>query len=299
VALRLAYQIERVLEVNVVVALLEPTGARVAAVAGTDQRLVGTVLGPDTPFARVAEGNARSMQVRGGALGELVPDRRKQDHTEITMLHLQDHGEPIGGVAFWRTPSGPLPSSALAEVREILHQAEPRLRAAIATEKIHDSTRNDPLTGLPNRKTLEEHVQRLGESDGALIVADLDRFKELNDTLGNPAGDAALVHFARVLNGEVRGDDIAARIGGEEFAVWLPGTDMAAALRVAERIRASLATTAWDWQGRPWSLSASFGVAGCPETTRNVHNLMSRADSALSQAKRSGRDRVAAAPAGR
>ena len=166
-------------------------------------------------------------------------------------------------------------------------------------EKIDHSARNDHLTGLPNRNTLEEHMGRVGQSDGAVIMADLDRFQELNDTLGHPAGDAALVHFARVLNREVRGDDVAARIGGQEFAVWLPGTNLASALRVAERIRASLATTAWDWQGRPWSLSASLGVAGCPETTRSVQNLMSRAEVALHQAKKAGRDRVAAASASR
>ena len=300
VALRLAYQIERVAGVSVVVALLEPAGARIAAVSGTaDQRLVGTMLGSETPFVRVAQGTARSMQVRGRALTELVSNRRNEESSQVTMLHLQDQGEAIGAVAFWRTPPGPLPAAALAELEEILHQAEPRFRAAMEMEKIDHSARNDHLTGLPNRNTLEEHMGRVGQSDGAVIMADLDRFQELNDTLGHPAGDAALVHFARVLNREVRGDDVAARIGGQEFAVWLPGTNLASALRVAERIRASLATTAWDWQGRPWSLSASFGVADCPETTRSVQNLMSRADAALYQAKNAGRDRVAEASASR
>lgn len=298
VALRLAYQIERVLDVNVVVALLESSGARIAAVSGTaDQRLVGTALGADTPFARVAAGSARTMQVRGGALNDLVPNRRNQEAAQVTLIHMQDNGEPIGAVAFWRVPASPLPTAALAEVQEVLHQAEPRFRAAMAMERVHHSARNDHLTGLPNRKSLEEHMQRVGESEGAVIMADMDRFKELNDTLGHPAGDAALVHFAQVLNREIRGDDVAARIGGEEFAVWLPGTELAAALRVAERIRASVATTAWDWQGRPWSLSASFGVAGCPENTRSIQNLMSRADAALYQAKHTGRDRVTAASA--
>jgi diguanylate cyclase (GGDEF)-like protein len=86
--------------------------------------------------------------------------------------------------------------------------------------------------------------------------------------------------------------DTAARVGGEEFLLWLPGTSLEEGMRVAERIRVRLATTAWDWQGRAWPLSASFGVAGWPETTRSRENLAAQADAALYAAKRAGRDRV-------
>ena len=79
-----------------------------------------------------------------------------------------------------------------------------------------------------------------GQSRGALVFADLDRFKTLNDTLGHPAGDAALVHFARILTEQIRGGDIAARAGGEEFAVWLPDTALETGMRIAERIRIKL-----------------------------------------------------------
>jgi two-component system cell cycle response regulator len=128
-----------------------------------------------------------------------------------------------------------------------------------------------------------------------LIYADLDKFKLLNDTLGHPAGDAALVHFSRLVHDIIRGADTASRVGGEEFAIWLPGASLAVGLQVAERIRIRLATTAWDWQGRTWPLSVSLGVASLPETTRSVENLMAQADTALLEAKRGGRDRVQAA----
>jgi diguanylate cyclase (GGDEF)-like protein len=85
---------------------------------------------------------------------------------------------------------------------------------------------------------------------------------------------------------------VAARIGGEEFAIWLPGTDLDLGARIAERIRIKLGTTPWDWQGRSWPLSASFGVAASPETSRSVDNLRIQADAALYVAKRSGRNRV-------
>jgi len=297
IALRLAYQIERVLEVHAVVALIEPAGARVAAVSGgADNRLVGTLLPDESPLGRVAHGSARSMQVQGEALADLISDRRQHDRTQITMLHLQDQGEPIGAVAFWRSPSGPLSGTALAEVKEILHQAEPRFRAAMMVEKDQREASSDHLTGLPNRKVLEQRMKGLGEATGALIVADLDGFKSLNDTLGHPAGDAALVHFANTINHVVRETDQAARIGGEEFAVWLPEADVSSALAVANRIRERFEKSSWDWQGRSWPLSASFGIAACPENTPSLDTLLARAGAALNQAKKDGRNRAVAAP---
>ncbi len=100
------------------------------------------------------------------------------------------------------------------------------------------------------------------------------------------------MHLGRILHEQVRGVDAAARVGGEEFLLWLPGTSLEEGVRVAERIRVRLATTTWDWQGRVWPLSASFGVAGWPETTRSRENLAAQADAALYAAKRGGRDRV-------
>ena len=124
------------------------------------------------------------------------------------------------------------------------------------------------------------------------MYADLDRFKLLNDTLGHAAGDAALIHFARIIQGQIRGDDMAARIGGEEFAVWLPKADLETGARIAERIRIKLGTTPWDWKGRSWPLSASFGAAACPETGRTLKLLPAQADAALYVAKKAGRNRV-------
>jgi diguanylate cyclase (GGDEF)-like protein len=151
---------------------------------------------------------------------------------------------------------------------------------------------SDPLTGLHNRRGLEEVLSRRDAGEGALIYADFDRFKLLNDTLGHPAGDAALIHFARIIREQIRGGDVAARIGGEEFAIWLPGTDLDLGARIAERIRIKLGTTPWDWRGRSWPLSASFGVAASPETSRSLDNLRIQADAALYVAKKSGRNRV-------
>ena len=125
-----------------------------------------------------------------------------------------------------------------------------------------------------------------------MIYADLDRFKLLNDTLGHPAGDAALVHFARLCGQATGRGDVVARIGGEEFAIWLPGATLTEGAEAAERVRAALEGGEWAWQGREWPLTASFGVVGCPESVPRVEQLAQRADAALYQAKESGRNRV-------
>ena len=138
-------------------------------------------------------------------------------------------------------------------------------------------------------------MNRPGHSAGVLIAVDIDHFKTLNDTLGHAAGDAALVDVASLLRSHIRGSDVAARVGGEEFGIWLPGAPLEVGQRIAERTRARLADTSWDWQGNPWSLTASFGVAGCPDSTRSVQNLATLADKALYQAKREGRNKVSVA----
>jgi diguanylate cyclase (GGDEF)-like protein len=100
------------------------------------------------------------------------------------------------------------------------------------------------------------------------------------------------MHFARIIREQIRSGDVGARIGGEEFAVWLPGTGLELGARIAERIRLKLGTTPWDWQGKAWPLSASFGVAACPDTADQVADLLGQADAALYVAKNSGRNRV-------
>ena len=161
--------------------------------------------------------------------------------------------------------------------------------------ELRQTAKTDALTGLKNRRGLEEELTKLGSEHGALIYADLDKFKGLNDALGHPAGDAALVHFAGIIRDHVRSTDTAARIGGEEFAVWLPEATVERGVEIAERIRQSLGHRLWIWQQHQWPLTASFGVAGCPETSRSRQNLPAQADAALYQAKNGGRNRVATA----
>ena len=156
----------------------------------------------------------------------------------------------------------------------------------------------DGLTGLANRRQCEEtlasELVRLERFGGplALVVADLDWFKDVNDRFGHPSGDAVLREFAALVQETVRDVDLAGRWGGEEFLLILPGTDLAGGARVAERIRVALAgRIVLSSAGSPISVTASFGVAATPPAT-SAAELFSAADAALYEAKRNGKNRV-------
>jgi diguanylate cyclase (GGDEF)-like protein len=160
----------------------------------------------------------------------------------------------------------------------------------------------DGLTGLANRRQCEEslaaELARLERFGGALavVVADLDWFKDVNDRYGHPSGDAVLREFAQLLQETVRDVDLAGRWGGEEFVLILPGTDLGGGAQVAERVRAALAgRIVLSADGSPIPVTASFGVAATPPAS-TAAELFAAADAALYEAKRSGKNRVEIAP---
>ena len=153
----------------------------------------------------------------------------------------------------------------------------------------------DHLTGLANRRRFERQLEReiartaRHERPFSLVMLDLDDFKHVNDTYGHEAGDVAIQSLARVLQQGTRGIDLAARVGGEEFAVILTETNLAGAAEVAERLRLALKATEIPVIGH---IAASFGVAECPSQGLTARELVASADAALYEAKRQGRDRV-------
>jgi diguanylate cyclase (GGDEF)-like protein len=292
VGLRLAYQLERTLDAQVVVAAVEGNGVRVIGVSGRgDRRLLDNILPPESALAKVAVGALDPHVSSADPLGGAVADRRSRSGS-VLLLPLKKELKSVGAVGIWLS-TGREPTGALrAEMMEAINNAAHRIDRALEADQHKRAATLDPLTGLHNRRGFEEAFTLITAREGALVYCDLDRFKSLNDTLGHPAGDAALVHFARIIREQIRTGDVAGRIGGEEFAVWLPETSLELGARIAERIRLKLGSTPWDWQGRAWPLSASFGVAGCPETSSSLDNLPAQADSALYAAKRGGRNRV-------
>lgn len=156
-------------------------------------------------------------------------------------------------------------------------------------------TRTDPLTGLANRRSLDEDLNRRldqwrrNQTPLSLLMLDVDRFKQLNDQYGHPAGDRVLQEVARVLNADLREMDLTARYGGEEFAVLLPDTKLIDAGQVAERLRMAIASTTCEYQNRALKVTVSLGLTSAVEGD-SQQSLIQRADSALYAAKHAGRN---------
>ena len=158
----------------------------------------------------------------------------------------------------------------------------------------------DTLSGLPNRGAFEQLTKslfdqaRLENRPVSVIVADIDHFKDVNDTWGHSAGDAIIKSFAQLIAGKIRSSDIAGRVGGEEFCVAVWDCEAAPALALAERIRQStMKLRARDGE-EEIAISASFGVAEW-KSGMSYHDAFAQADKALYASKRSGRNRVSLA----
>ena len=168
-------------------------------------------------------------------------------------------------------------------------------------DRLRQLASTDPLTGLLNRRRfealVEREVHRAHRYRRPLVMLsfDLDRFKLVNDRHGHGCGDRVLVAFARCLVAGLRGEDVCARVGGEEFAALLPETSIVRGLEVAERLRQACAATSVDWEGQAIAVTVSIGATALVDGDDGYGGLVGRADAALYASKRNGRDRVTVA----
>src|SRR3989475_101941 len=219
-------------------------------------------------------------------VGLLIPrplDRLTRGAAQVAAGDLEVHLPVVGG-------------GELKYVTEVFNDMVARLRES--RRELERLSVTDDLTGLYNRRYLMEALanelrrSRRLDHPCALLMADVDHFKEYNDAYGHLAGDEALARVATILRETTRDVDCAARNGGEEFVVLLPETKAAGAIETAQRIRTRLATD--ELVGG--KLSVSIGVAQFPEDGDAPEALLASADAALYRAKREGRDRVLRAP---
>jgi diguanylate cyclase (GGDEF)-like protein len=192
---------------------------------------------------------------------------------------------------------GPTPPAPFA--RALADTLGPALAAIRDRDQLRMLAVRDPLTGLANRRVLEEELPRqLGRATDrqtplAIAMIDLDRFRDFNERHGHPAGDIMLQSFGALLQGFRREDDIACRYGGEEFLLSMPATTAAAAAARLEGLRAAVAETVILHEGRRLEPpTASIGVAEFPGHGTDAAAVVAAADESLYRAKRAGRNQI-------
>ena len=229
--------------------------------------------------------------------------RRRYRSGSFLIVPFKSGGEVIGAAALADRTNGRPFSQAELETLEVLL---PSITLAVGRARMLDRVTElqylatlDPLTGLHNRRyfreslAVEVHRARRQHQPLSVLILDADGFKEVNDTFGHQAGDALLKDIADVLRHTVRVFDVSARVGGDEFAVLMPGSDTNAASLTGERIRRLLASLSLPRasDGTTPKLSVSIGVAML-HAAGNGDDLLADADRALYQAKTAGGDRV-------
>jgi len=280
-------------------ALREQEGGpiRIRAVSsGGDQRFVGMEVDVQSFLGRiVTEGMPMVEPVVRVPMALDRGDRRRRPSGGVG-VPLAAGARVYGALFSFGEPTIGAPE-AVARLDPLAKSYATLLLSALEVDVERQRAETDPLTELPNRRAFDRALARASRGRGplALVALDIDLFKQVNDTLGHAAGDAALRHLARVLREGLRDGDVAARVGGEEFDVLLPGGDLRLGLEVAERLRAQVEARPFLAEGAERRLTLSCGVAASPDPILSVDNLVAAADAALYQAKREGRNRVVAA----
>jgi two-component system, cell cycle response regulator len=188
----------------------------------------------------------------------------------------------------------------IARVGVAFRAAEFHRKVQLQNKTLESLALTDAMTGLPNRRAIDEWAGR--ELGGAarhgafplwVIIADLDRFKYVNDTFGHEAGDAVLKKFSKILRAHSRRGDLCARLGGEEFLLVMAHASREDVQKAADRIRADFEMTPFTFRGCSMVATASFGIAGTAYREQPTFSaLLSQADAALYCAKRNGRNRI-------
>jgi diguanylate cyclase (GGDEF)-like protein len=239
------------------------------------------------------------LELGDGANGFDVCRQLKQDPTTaaIPLIFITSAsaiadkitGLGLGAVDYVTKPFDPAEMSA-------------RISAALRSKQLQDQlARNanvDVLTGVGNRRYFDQRVatelsrSRRQGAPLACIMLDVDHFQVLNDTFGHPAGDEVLRRLGELLHHSSRAEDVVCRYGGEEFVILTPGLDRKAASAFAERLRRDIASLILGRSDAPMKITCSFGVAEVDAHTQSSADLVRRADKALYEAKRAGRNRV-------
>ena len=212
-------------------------------------------------------------------------------------LPMQAQGETLGQIFLGTFDRRVLQEHQIDTLKTVGEQISLALANLSLQRALREQSIKDPLTKLFNRRYLEEtltrevaRAQRAGQPLAVLIM-DIDFFKKVNDTYGHDGGDAVLVSFAKLLGTKIRKEDIACRLGGEEFVLVLPAAGQELAIARAEEIGDITRKTKITFQGKVIGVTVSIGIAMMPDHGTTPDELIQHADLALYRAKREGRDR--------
>ena len=263
----------------------------VAVSAGTDRRLLHTIVAPSSAAGRACMGDITATATgMEDLLGDTRANRRVREAQGAAFpLH---NGHPGVGalVVFGLTKT--VDSSLTDRIIAMAREAGPVMRRATAVRASEQRALVDELTGQPNQRGLERAVQEHREGPCSLLCVDIDQFDQLRET----ARGAALRHVATVFRSTLRDYDVSARLREEKFALFLPDTPFHHAFSVADRVRIAIGKSLFNPGGERRQLTCSLGVASVPETVPAVDGLIAAAVKALDVAKTQGNDRVGALP---
>lgn len=248
--------------------------------------------GPETDPATVRFMNERLSRFEAFATEVLNYHRDGYTYWVRVSCHpeFDENGKPLGFSA--------IQNEITEEKRLRLDLREQIESGKILQEQLRHLASHDELSGMPNRRyfmtqaDIEIQRCRRHHHDLCVILADLDHFKRVNDLYGHAAGDTVIQSFASLCESTLRSHDLGARVGGEEFAILLPETDLEGGQVLAERLRRALASTTIPANGEALAVTVSIGVTTAAPEDAGIGAMLARADRALYRAKAGGRNRI-------
>ena len=288
---------------GIVVGVTLGVSGRLAHLSDLMQAAIAVVVGGLTmlafsPWQQLKRQRAYRAEIRK-LIRSLNQIEHEQDREQLRCL-ITDRSDELRdlGQAIHDALSEALTDRVKARVMRRTMDDSIRRETNRATDQLRRQAATDPLTGLGNRRALEQRLEDLLASNrkardpAAALLIDIDHFKRINDELGHEAGDDCLVFLANLLQSSLRGADHALRIGGDEFIVLMPGLNKDHARAVAERLSMLFAQMPWS-QAKPAPPTLSIGLAAAePGELSDPNELIRRADAAMYDAKRKGRARI-------
>ena len=264
--------------------------ASVTAVsAGADRRLIRIAIAPDSVVGRACMGGITSVGEGREIFGTRSHNRRQRE-ARGAVFSLSDGSQGIGALVVFNGAEA-LDPRVSVQVKKLADDAAPIMGRTMDLYAARHRSMTDELTGQPNKRALVQAMRDHATAPCSLLRVNVDQL----DDLAPPAASAALRHVARVFRRSLRDYDVPARVGDEDFALFLPDTPFHHAFEVADRVRIAVSEQIFDWAGGEHLLTCSFGVASVPEASATPEGLLEAASLALVYARREGRNRISAA----